>query len=208
MKKVILNLTLVLFTMMMATVVQAGRPSSGDKVVFEALFGGAISGQARSDPTALSGNILLLGFRNNFVLTDGYQSDVDFAAGFIEALEKAGYAGFNTCFGGGMEAGTFQVYTDRLQSETAVARFWFWAYDADGGSDVQYALSVNDTDGLLWSDGSGSGDHVPFPPGLGETIFRSAEHWQIGPAKRNNKSACSGEGDFSPGDEVTVTLRR
>jgi len=166
------TLLIVILSLVAAISVQAGGKPT-ESYVFQTDFDGAVSGYAISEPTNILGNVLNIVFN---------RSDS------VEAFDISGY--FGTCFSDGGTGVTMQVYQDYVDADLTVARFWFNAPDTTGNIDVKYVLSLFDTEGVPEWSGT-------FPPGFGEPpITRTAESWEIGPTKKNVKTACSGQGDF------------
>jgi hypothetical protein len=186
MKKATLYLTLLLIGLMVTAVAQAGKPGSGE--VFYVEFAGPVYGSAYSNPTEDKGNIQNLVFNKA-------ASEVDFNLGFGSGV-------FGSCFsqrGYGVTMHLLEGYLDGLGSDPGlVARFWFTA----GG--ISYVLELFDTEFETPPGPDWSGD---FPPFDEQTIYRTAETWEIRTTKRNVKGACTGAGDFDESSYVDFVLK-
>jgi hypothetical protein len=175
MKKATLYLTFFVIGLMVTALAQAGKPGSGK--VFYVEFEGVVYGSAYSNPTEDKGNIQNLVFNKA-------ASEVDFNLG-------SGSEVFGNCFAAGNYGATMHLlegYLDGLGSDPGlVARFWFTA----GG--ISYVLELFDTGFETPPGPDWSGD---FPPFDGQTIYRTAESWEIRTTKKNVKGACTGADDF------------
>ncbi|MFC1695424.1 hypothetical protein ACFL1C_04795 [Pseudomonadota bacterium] len=170
-------LIVLLFSMMMATPVQAGKPVGK---VFYTEFDGPVYGSAFSNPTADKGTIDNLVFNKPASLVD-----FNIATGT-----------FGSCFSGNYPA-TMHLIDGFGNDQYLVARFWF---RVDG---ISFVLELLDTDpdefyGPAWSD--------TFPPFDGGSITRSAESWEIRTTSKKVKSPCTGSGDLAAPVVFTLEL--
>jgi len=182
-------MTLLLFVLLTASSVQAGKPATGER--FHTEFGdlgspgfsGAVFGSADSNWTADKGTL------DNLVFNKA-DSNVVFN------LSPADFDGLASCLNSNYPA-TMHLIDGFGNDQYLVARFWF----AAGG--VSYVLELSDT---TPDPEFGPGWSGPFPPFSGELITRTAESWEVRTTSKRAKSACTGSGEFSDPVEFTLEL--